>query len=355
MNVERKRMSKVSIKTIAEDLNLSRNTVSKALNNSGAVAVETRQRVIQRAAEMGYGKLEPLLKDQFAGNSEKNRKSIILFAHRDVSSFWDEIVFGIFDKLGQENYNILYNFISNEDEENGVMPVNILNDEVNGIILLDVFKREYVQKMLKRKLPIVFLDEPVRKYSGQPVGDCLLIEGFNSVYELTESLIRSGKSKIGFIGDTTYCRTIYDRYNGFLQAMIANDIPVNKEICLVGHTPQRYYDFSEVSIRLDNIAIQPDAFVCCNDDIAVWVMNYYKKRGCSIPDDIAICGFDNKKEYTVMEPSLTTVEIKKNDLGCRLAQEILWRIENINMPFETVVVNTKIKFGDSFPKPPENI
>lgn len=347
-------MSKVSIKTIAENLNLSRNTVSKALNNSDAVAMETRQRVIQRAVEMGYGKLEPMLKDQFASQSEKNRKSIILFAHRDVSSFWDEIVFGIFDKIGQEHYTILYNFISNEDEENGVMPMNVLDDDVAGIILLDVFKREYVQKMLKRKLPLVFLDEPVNKYSDQPIGDCLIIEGFNSVYELTESLIRSGKSKIGFIGDITYCRTIYDRYNGFLQAMIAHNIPVIKDICLISHMPQRYYDFNEVSIQLDNFTIQPDAFVCCNDDVAVWVMNYYKKRGRSIPGDIAICGFDNKKEYTVMEPSLTTVEIKKNELGSRLAQEMLWRLENINMPFETVVVNTNIKFGESFPKPPEN-
>jgi LacI family transcriptional regulator len=347
-----KSMRKVSIKTIAEDLKLSRNTVSKALNDSDSVAYETRRAVIKRAIDLGYNKIDPALREKYAGETQY-KKSVLIFAHRDISSFWDDIAFGIFDRIGKEQYNVLYNFISNEDEENCVIPANLMNPDVLGIILLDVFKREYVQKLLERKLPIVFLDEPVQKYSETPVGDIVIIEGFSSVYKLTSGLIHAGKRRIGFIGDITHCRTVHDRYMGFVQAMKDNGIPLIEEICLVQHMPERYYNYSEVSMLLDKLEIMPEAFVCCNDDVAMYVINYYRKKGCSIPDDIAVCGFDNKKEYSLMEPTLTTVEIRKNDLGCRLAQELLWRVDNMDMPCETVIVSTEIKYGDSFPNPYE--
>ncbi|NLK21931.1 MAG: LacI family transcriptional regulator [Epulopiscium sp.] len=343
-------MKKVSIKTIAEELNLSRNTVSKALNNSDTVAYETRYRVIVKAAEMGYKKLDPKIKEEFLSYTKKEIKNIIVFVHRDISSFWDEIALGIFDKIDKNEYNVLYSFVSREDEEKGIIPASVKYDNVVGIILLDVFKKDFVLKLSNLKLPMVFLDAPVNPYDDKPLGDVILVEGVKNVYEFTNTLIKTGRKKIGFIGDITYCRTVYDRYQGYAKAMQSNGIPIIDEICLIKHTPEKYYIYEEVRSHLENIKLVPEAFVCCNDDVAMWVIKYYRSQGYKIPEDIAVCGFDNKREAAAIEPYLTTVEIDRNNLGGRLVQELLWRLNNKNMPYETIIVEGNIRYSRSFPE-----
>ncbi|WP_039766722.1 MULTISPECIES: LacI family DNA-binding transcriptional regulator [unclassified Caldicellulosiruptor] len=333
-------MKRVTISDIARSLNLSRNTVSKVLNNSATVAEETAIKVIKKAIELGYPKLKPELIEKVRSSRENKKVAILVKAA--LSEFWIDIINGISNELGKYGYSLFYNYISDEDEKNLVVPLNITNHEVDGLIVLSVFEKEYMEKIKEYKLPTVYYDAPLYADLEELQGDVIFTECENSVYKLTKLLIEKGYSPIGFIGDITYCKSIYERWLGFEKALKDSGLEVEKEYCIIEHMPFRYYIQEEVDKSLEKMPKYPRAFVCANDDIAIFTIRFLKEKGHKIPQDIAIVGFDNLKRSVLVDPPLTTVNIDKEILGRRLAQAIVRRIEN-NIPiFETVRLSTQI-------------
>jgi LacI family transcriptional regulator len=340
-------MRKVTIQDIAKDLNLSRNTVSKALSNSDTVSFETRQNIFKRAVELGYKKLDPNLILEEDNTIDEKTGNIAILANKDTADFWNRIMMGISDELGKNNCNLLFNLINEEDESKLVLPANIASQKVDGIIVLSIFGAEFLKRMLETNVPIVFLDAPLEGGAYERKGDVVLVEGEESVYEITKKLIESGRKKLGFIGDITYCRTILHRWRGFQKAIIESNLIIDEEMSLIEHVPNKYYDIEELYEGLGRMKVIPDAFVCANDDIAINAMKFFKEKGYTIPTDIAITGFDDKRDATVVEPALTTVRVYNEQIGKRLVQELLWRIEHPEMPYETITVSSTVIYRKS--------
>lgn len=228
------------------------------------------------------------------------------------------------------------------------MPPNLKNEHIAGIILLNIFNASYIDKIQVLKVPLVFLDSPKDIEKTLEIGDVVLVEGYQKIYQITKNMIEKGKRQLAFIGDPHYCQSIYERYLGFKQAVKDSNLTQVTEITL--KVRQRYYDHEEVEKALDALKSMPEGIICANDDIAIYVLNYCKKKGLSVPLDVEISGFDNKRDYIHIEPNFTTVEVNKNALGARLAQELVWRLSNPDMPSEIVMVHTQLKYGLSSPK-----
>jgi LacI family transcriptional regulator len=340
----------VTIQDIARELHLSRNTVSKALKNSKDVSNETKQLVVTKAFEMGYSKLSPALLKQFNVEKKSNQnKSIVVLARRESSIFWGNIIMGISEEINKYESKLQVNFISEYDEKNLILPVNF-QDKIEGIIFLNVFSKKYIDEIMKYNTDtaVVFLDAPNDVYSIADYGDIVILEGVNSVKTITKHLIEQGMRKIGFIGDITYCKTIYDRYQGFLNAMNSAGLELDESIIAVYHPSKRFYDASEIEAALKKFPYLPEALVCANDDIALNVVKYLKKQGISVPDDVAVTGYDNLESMMhVVEPFLTTVGFSKHMLGRRLVQQLMWRMRNPEFPKEVVYIGVDIIFRRS--------
>jgi LacI family transcriptional regulator len=339
-------MRKISIQDIARELGLSRNTVSNALSNSEIVSFDTKQKIIKKAIEMGYKKLSPELRVGLVEVAPEKTKNVAVLAHRDIADFWNRIILGISDELKKNNYNLLFSFVDKEDEEIGFIPSSIVNKEIDGIILLSVFSRDYTHKLLETKIPIIFLDTYIDNVDEELIGDIVLVEGESSIYQLTKRLIEKGRKRIGFVGDTNYCRTIFDRWRGYTRALYDSNISKDENICITEAVPVHYYCFEEVASGLDNIQSMPDAFVCANDDIAIYVITYLRQKGIKVPEHIAVTGFDNRKDAPFVDPTLNTVQVYNEQVGNRLVQELMWRLDNPCMPYETVMVKTKVVIRD---------
>ncbi|ADL41530.1 transcriptional regulator, LacI family [Caldicellulosiruptor obsidiansis OB47] len=333
-------MKRVTITDIARSLNISRNTVSKVLNGSSTVSEETTIKVIKKAIELGYPKIKPELIEKVRSARENKKVAILIKAA--LSEFWIDIINGISNELGKYGYSLFYNYISDEDEKNLVIPLNIANHEVDGLIVLSVFEDEYMNRIKEYKLPTVYYDAPLNADLEDLQGDVIFTECEASVYKLTKILIEKGLTPIGFIGDTNYCKSIYERWLGFEKALKDSGLDVQKEYCITEHVPFRYYVQEEIDMGLEKMKKYPRAFVCANDDIAIFAMRYLKEKGYKIPQDIAIVGFDNLKRSVLVDPPLTTVNIDKEAVGRRLAQAIVRRIENNTPIFETVRLSTQI-------------
>ena len=340
-------MKKVTIQDVARELNLSRNTVARALNNSDTVAYETRYMVIEKACEMGYLKVSPSVLNEFRLHGEKSEaKTLLVIARREISVFWNSIIMGISDMVNQNGCRLRFAFVSDEEERRLVLPVDF-KEEVDGVILISVFSKEYLAEILKKELPTVCLDFPaVLDKSEYPV-DIVISEGMESVCAITKQLIKQGIKRIGFVGDTSYCRTIRDRYAGYTAALAEFGMVPLQDAVAIEHVPSRYYAQEEIEAYINRLTCMPEAIVCANDVIAFLVVKALRARGLSVPEDVAVTGFDNQEELSRMDPFLTTVRVGNTRLGKRLACQLLFRLKNPELPQEVVTVDTKVVYRES--------
>lgn len=340
-------MKKVTIQDVARELNLSRNTVAKALNNSDTVSYETRYVVIEKAYEMGYSKLSPVVLNEFKlRNKIDETKTIVVLTRREISVFWNSIIMGISDELNKYGCKLQFNFISEQDEKNLILPID-LQEEVSGIIILSVFANDYIEQIMRQNIPVIFLDAPSNIESVSDLGDIIICEGRSSVGEITRDLIARGMKKIGFIGDITYCKTINDRYEGYLSALIDAGIEPDDRIVASYHTSTKFYKIEEVEEALSAFPYMPEAIVCANDDIALFVIRCLYNRGLSVPNDVAVTGYDNVEGLSQVEPFLTTVRVGNQRLGRRLVQQLMWRIQNPTFPKEIIYIGVETIFRQS--------
>jgi LacI family transcriptional regulator len=340
-------MKKVTIQDVAKELNLSRNTVAKALNNSDTVSYETRYVVIEKAYEMGYSKLSPVVLNEFKlRNKIDETKTIVVLTRREISVFWNSIIMGISDELNKYGCKLQFNFISEQDEKNLILPLD-LQAEVSGIIILSVFAKEYIDQIMKQNIPVVFLDAPSDLDSISHYGDIVICEGKNSTRKITADLIAKGMKKIGFIGDITYCKTINDRYQGYVSALSDAGLELDETIVAAYHTARKFYKTEEVEAAISGFPIMPEAIVCANDDIALYVIRCLNSRGLSVPNDVAVTGYDNVEGMSQVEPFLTTVRVGNQRLGRRLVQQLMWRIQNPTFPKEVIFVGVEVIFRQS--------
>lgn len=332
-------IKKVTIQDIAAELNLSRNTVAKALTNSEIVAYDTRMTVIKKAWEMGYQKMsESILEEYKLVDGANNVRTVMILARRELSVFWNSIIVGISDELNRNNCRMRLNFISAEDEISLTLPKDF-GDDIDAVILMSVFEPKYTELILERSLPTVFLDAPIGRYNLEHNCDSIVTEGKSSIAAITSSLIDQGMTQIGFIGDITYCESLSQRYSGYCAAMSERGLKRDPAIIFTSHLPEKY-SHAEVESIVNNFPYIPDAIVCANDDIALKCIRAYIKKGIKCPDDIAITGFDNEEILTQAEPRLTTVSVKNQMLGKRLVRQLIWRMENPEFPRETVSIAT---------------
>lgn len=340
-------MKKVTIQDVAKELNLSRNTVAKALNNSDTVSYETRYVVIEKAYEMGYSKLSPVVLNEFKlRNKIDETKTIVVLNRREICTFWNNIIMGISDELNKYGCKLQFNFISEQDEKNMVLPLD-LQEEVSGIIILSVFSKDYVDQIMKHNVPTVFLDAPNNMEALSQYGDIIISESYNCIRKITFNLISQGMKKIGFIGDATYCKTINDRFQGYLSALHYSGIETDHSIIANYHAEHRFYKTDEVEKAIADFPYMPDAIVCANDDIAMDVIRCLKNRGLSVPQDVAVTGYDNVEGTAQLEPFLTTVRVGNQRLGRRLVQQLMWRIQNPSFPKEVIFIGVEVIFRQS--------
>lgn len=347
---ENKLMKKVTIQDIAKKLNLSRNTVSKALNNCDSVSYETRFLVIETAYEMGYSKLSPVVLNEFkVRNKIDETKSIVVLTRREISYFFNSVIMGISDELNKFGCKLQLNFISEQDEKNLVFPLDFM-EEVSGVIILSIFSDDYVDQIMKQNIPVVFLDAPVEMSSLSRYGDIVISEGRNSIRTITLDLISRGLTKIGFIGDTTYSKTISERYEGYLSALQTAGLTPDPHVVADYHVENKFYKKEEVEEALDRFPYMPEAIVCANDDIALSTVRHLNSKGVSVPEDVAVTGYDNVEIISQAEPMLTTVRIGNQRLGRRLVQKLMWRLQNPTFPKEVVFINAEVIFRRSSDK-----
>ncbi|HBJ25657.1 MAG TPA: transcriptional regulator, partial [Ruminococcaceae bacterium] len=199
----------VTMSDIAKAMNVSTVTVSKALGDRDGVSAELRERIKQKATEMGYRVHAGThgAKDGLTYNI-----GIIVAKHfiSDASSFYWIVYRYIVELLQKQNY---YGMLEVVNDHNGMeeIPNSVLDHKVDGLIVLGQLSDEYISKLISHQLPTVFLDF----YGSREDADAVLSDNFYGAYMLTSHLIENGHRRIGFLGSIGSTSSIQDRYLGY--------------------------------------------------------------------------------------------------------------------------------------------
>ena len=338
-----KKLSKqITTTDIAKKLGVSRGTVSKALNNRTNIDEHTKRMIKKTAEDMGYKKINGHHLNAGTGN---HTFTLIIRETQFGVAYWSLLIKGFEEELANRNDRFTINTVSNEDEDLLKLPPNLLKDRPVGLVTIGPFSKEYYLKLKSCGAPTVFVDTAANISDSHIFGDTLLMCNQEHVCEITSHLIASGHKQLGFIGDCgNTCRSFQDRWEGFKSALTDNNLPLCEKF-IFGKS--KHEILQNIKPWIASLKEFPTVFVCVNDLYAFVTKTGLMEIGLNVPQDIALCGFDNDPGISVLYPDLTTADSLVQYVGRRAIQAVLWRMSNPNAPFEVIKITSPIYYRNS--------
>lgn len=331
--------NKIKLSDIAEKLNVSAVTISKALTDKPGVSDSLREKIKLIAEEMGYVVQKDRKPRSDSASYTGNIGIIIPVKFFNTTSSFYLKLFNFVSKhlLTKGMYSIIEQ-LESETEKNLVMPQILQNGKVDGVIFIGQISEEYVQFICKNyNGKMVFLDF----YAANKNVDCITTDNFHGEYQLTKYLIDMGHKDIRFVGTLNTTSSINDRYMGYAKAMMENGLSFN----FGDVTEDRNMDSSLKEIILPDSL--PTAFVCNCDETAVKVIKKLETIGKKVPDDISVVGFDDFIISGDNSFQLTTIAVNFESMAESAAEMILDKLKNPPTTPKYVVISGKIIIRNS--------
>ena len=287
-------------------------TVSRVHRNQELVAPATRARVHRAVAELDY---RPSRLGRSLAHGRHEATGIVF---PDLSGpYYSAVILGYEEASSAEGQSVL--ILATHRRAASAKQVLDLADRVDGIVLFGrTVDDEVVEALERRGVVTVLLARPI---AGQ--ADSVRAESRSTAAEVTAHLFGHGYRRVAFLGDPHGSPDAAERWNGFLDAHRA-----------VKRRPWRApvaCGFREEDGRAAATALlarpeRPDAIVCANDEIAMGVLAEARSADLSVPDDLAVTGWDDIPAARHLAPPLTTVRQPMLDLGRRAAELLRDRI-----------------------------
>lgn len=338
-------IKRVTVSDIAKACGLSRNTVSKVFNGRGSVPESTKQFILQKAQELGYG----VFSESIPSKPAENRGSIAVLTQQKMLShnFGTSFITSFTNHISRLGYFIKIYEISRDEIAQQKLPPHLLLKDTAGILTIELFDREYQDMVCSLGIPCVFIDGYAHIMRNVPKCDYVTMENNASINVLTQHLINTGAKTIGFVGDKEHCSSFYLRWLSCNNALWLSGLPLSDPYSILEPDNSPYSDPDWMNTMLDRMPHIPDAFVCANDYLAIQLMVALKRRGLSVPNDVMITGFDGSPESAVIDPPLTTAQIPSVEMGRSAAELLHMRINNTSAPFTIVQYKTTPIFRGS--------
>lgn len=323
---------KITLKSIARELEVSISTVSKALKNSEEISKETKEKIQAFAKLYNY-------KPNNIAISLKNRrtKNIGVVIPDIVHHFFTTVIRGIEKYANSKGYNVIV-CLSDESFDKEVINIELLaNGSIDGFImsLSSGTQKEndynHLKEVTEQGIPLVLFDRITKEVEC----DKVVIDDRLGAYLATKKLIEQGRTKIGIITTDDYLSVSKSRTLGYLKALKDFGLKENSERILKMPT----MDVDEKLIQNFIKKTDLDAIVTVNEIFSIYGMQVAQDLGYKIPDDISFIGFTDGLLSQYSNPSLTAIAQHGERMG-EISAEML--IEKIESEKENETYQTKI-------------
>lgn len=327
---------KVTMKDIAERTGVSVNTVSLALRDISSVKKETRELIRQTAAEMGYV-------FQKTKNEVRNIGLISTGERLQDSYFYMSFYQTILAAVHDHGY-----FMMIFKGDTCDAPPEMLRDlfekhSISGLIILGDMEERIVTKIAGAGLPTVAIGTRYRDLT-LPV---IIEDNSQGAYLAIKYLSEKGYQNIGFMGNPLHSTGFMERYEGFMGAMFHFGLQVHPEWLVTDLDAVDVYNYERLQENLRKLPSIPEVFVCTNDNMAVLAAKIFREMNLSVPEDVALLGFDNSIIGKMSIPSITSVDVQCTLQAQNSVELLISMMEDDTRPIMRMVLPVTLSCKES--------
>jgi len=313
----------VTQKDIAEKLNVSIMTVSKALKGHPDISTGTRKLIIQTASKMNY------TVNILARNLAQKKTNTIGVVLPDISeSFYAEMIRGIESSLRVRHYNILLSDSDNCSDIETRSLQSMLEQRVDGLLFCPTEKSDKFVNILKNaNVPTVFIN-----YKSEYLNfDSIYVDRSAGAYLAVSHLLEQGYEKIFFFYTHPQMAQSKSSIQGCSEALMQYKISIDN-LELVSCPEHEIDTFYEKALNVLMPGKQRVGVFAWDDEMAIGIYRALIKIGGNIPEDFGIIGFDDIKISKFLPKSLTTIRFPKYEMGKKGAEHLLRQLEATDKP-----------------------
>ena len=326
-------MTRPTMQDIANQLNISINAVSIALNDKEGVSNELRIEILETAVEMNY----PLKKLNAKETLKSKTLSIMIESKKKNDQYYLDILKHIKKEAKIFGYRILTDYYQIDEF---IVPESISEHHVVGVIVLGKITNEVILSLRLYIQEVLYVNHSLPHFNVNSI----ITNEFLSGYLSCEYLIKHGLKQIGFIGEIESSKNFKQRYQGYRQCL-NNYFDIHKHdlVCLTRGIENAVLEnnYQYIQKMLLTYRKMPEAFVCVNDRNAAIVIKALQYNGYKIPQDIKVIGFDNLEFSQSMKPSLTSLEVNRHQIARKVIRKINEMIHETTIP-ETIMLSPHI-------------
>jgi len=344
----------VTIYDLADKLNISIATVSRALKDDPVVSKKTKKKIFDLAEKMGYRS------NHFARNLRKQQTNTIgIIIHELNSNFITSVLAGVEKVTTEAGYDLIIAHSSESYAKEAANAKNLFHKRVDGLIAslsFDTTDMEHFRRFVDKGVPVIFFDR-VEQTNDNTV---VIIDNYKCGYQATQHLIEQGCKRVVHVTASLKRNVYSERYRGYRDALFDHGISFDDSLLLIKDLSEKAG--IESAMHMLRMKSKPDGAFITNDFVAAVCMRTLKENGIVIPDDIAIVGFNNDAIGKLIEPALTTINYPGRDVGEIAARNLINHLKGISniqhtntiiVSSDLIIRKSSLKKGDQFLSTPK--
>lgn len=312
--------------------------MSRVLRESARVSPDVAQRVRDAAASLG-------MSVQALG---KHRAIVFLLANRAITHpFHSHVMLGAEAYCAEHNYHVL--FMTAHYPLRGPvyqLPTSGVLDRkglVDGFIVAGVNSPALIDLLVGTRLPCAVFGNTLTEEGVPAACSTVKVDDRMGSADMTRHLIELGHRSIGWVGNASQV-WFRSRAEGYREAMLSAGLEP-RIVSVEAEDEQQVGDLATRSLL--TLGPRPTAIVSGNDRVAHGVYDALRDFHLIVGKDISVAGFNDTLEAIVLHPTLTTMRVFAEQIGRKLAELTVARIEDPNAPIEHVTLPTRLIRRDS--------
>jgi LacI family transcriptional regulator len=325
---------KLTIRQIAKLAGVSRSTVSRVINDHANVSPETREQVLRIVAETGF------CPDPIARSLSSRRAGIIgLVIPITIQSLFEDPFFprlmqGIAQGCNMHNYILSLFLLHTLEEEAKLYPRISRPQLLDGVIVTATrYGDPLIPQLLANQVPFV-----LHGRHEDPRVSFVEVDNMNGAYTAVTHLVRLGRRRIALITGPSGSLAAEDRKRGYRKALQERRIPADGALIVHGDFTER--SSFEAMRRL--LPHEPDAVFVASDSMALGALRALREAGKSVPEEVAIVGFDDMPQVATANPPLTTIRQPIQQTGILAVEMLIDILENGVEPARRIILPTEL-------------
>ena len=302
----------VTIKDIAQIAGVSPSTVSRALNDSPLIREETKARIREIAAALGYER------NELARGLVKGASGALGLLVPDITNpFFAEITKGVEEVARERGFGVVLCTTENEPARENEYIKLLRRKRVDGLVIATVTLDDpHLLELERFRIPFVLVSRLAEKVEAPFV----VVDDRKGGRLAVEHLVNLGHKKIGFIGGPANVHSSLERMQAYREVLAERGLPFRRSWAT-------FASFTQEAGRIVGKTMlsgkdRPTAIFAANDLIALGVMEAAEELRLRIPEDLSLVGFNNIAYAALPRIQLTTVAQPMREMG-RIAAEFV--------------------------------